>query len=357
MNFTPHTPPTMQVSASQSEHAIRMGSLSFFSVIFATIRGELYKIRRRVLSKVLISIGIFITIAGMAVSALPAVIAYNSSPASFLPPSCSLTSNFNIKGPCLDHKPTQDDLALGAQIKQQAVQNAADLLHLPGSFVVATQIADFIGLILLVILAGTVIGGEYSVGTIRLLLTRGPTRTQFFLAKIGTLLACIALMFLILIPIGIAMGAVFTLLVPGITVDFGFFSGIWVVHALLFLLIAIVGTFVYTMLALCLATLGRATAAGVAGALVWWALEGIAGGLLVIFASLVKGPVGDFMKAIPDYFIGNNVAALLTNQSQYLTDGSSSSLSNLHAILVLTAYLTLFIGSAWWVQMHRDVTN
>ncbi len=74
-----------------------------------------------------------------------------------------------------------------------------------------------------------------------------------------------------------------------------------------------------------------------------------------------------FFQAVPDYFISNNISALLENQAsslfsvaspgQLLTNGSPYPLSDLHALLVLASYLILFIGLSWWITVRRDVTN
>ena len=249
------------------------------------------------------------------------------------------------------------DLAQAKQAKQETLDNVSGSLRLPASFDLAMQITRTLGLILIIILAGTIVGGEYSVGTIRLMFTRGPTRTQFLLAKIGAILTCVALSFLVLVPLGILTGALLNL-ITGINVDFSFLTGTWILHAVLDLLVSMLGVFMYTMLAFCLSTLGRATVAGVAGALIWWALEGALSGILVLVGSLNKGGLGDFVKAIPDYFVGNNIAALTQNQEHYLSPGTlPAQLSDLHALLVLAVHLALSIGLAWWVIKQRDITN
>ena len=227
---------------------------------------------------------------------------------------------------------------------------------MPDSLTFSVGVINITGLVLLVILAGTIVGGEYGGGTVRLVFTRGPTRTQFLISKIGAILACSALTVAVLTAIGIAVGALANL-ITGIGIDFSFFTGAWVLHALLYLLIAVLGLFVYSMIALFLSTMGKATAAGVAGALVWWVLEGIVGQVLSAISFFNRGALGDFLKAIPDYFIGNNIGALLQNQSHYLSQGQVSTLSDLHALLVIAAYLILFIGLSWWISERRDVTN
>jgi ABC-type transport system involved in multi-copper enzyme maturation permease subunit len=67
--------------------------------------------------------------------------------------------------------------------------------------------------------------------------------------------------------------------------------------------------------------------------------------------------MGAFLQAIPDYFIGSNVGALLQNQGSHVFESTPSQLSDLHAVLVLLAYVVLFFGLSWWVNERRDITN
>ncbi|HEY4035558.1 MAG TPA: hypothetical protein VGL94_16495, partial [Ktedonobacteraceae bacterium] len=93
--------------------------------------------------------------------------------------------------------------------------------------------------------------------------------------------------------------------------------------------------------------------------------ESVLGAVLTAIGFLNKGPVGDFLQSIPDYFIGNNISALRDHQNQYLINGvgqatsnaNTQNLSDMHAIIVLAIYLVVFIGVAWWVNQQRDVTN
>jgi ABC-type transport system involved in multi-copper enzyme maturation permease subunit len=141
----------------------------------------------------------------------------------------------------------------------------------------------------------------------------------------------------------------------------------WSGHALLYLLITMLGLFVYAMMALFLATLARSTAAGIAGVLVWaLVIEPVLGVVCNGIASITNGATANLFRAIPDYFIGNNISALQQNQEVVLFPGSivqlaaqanPRPLSDIHALLVLAGYLILFIGLAWWVNERRDVTN
>jgi ABC-type transport system involved in multi-copper enzyme maturation permease subunit len=118
------------------------------------------------------------------------------------------------------------------------------------------------------------------------------------------------------------------------------------------------------MLALFLATLGRSTAAGIAGALTWLLLgETILRTILDVIGTATGGTTGDILRSVPDYFIGSNTGALLQNQNQYLgffgasSFSSPSSISDLHAILVLLVYVAAFVGLSLWLNQKRDITN
>ncbi len=336
--------------------SVAMGRQDFLSVLFRSISAELYKIQRRLMSKILLIVAIPIMIIIFGFVALPTIIV-TGTPATTYLQSCSSTSGGGTPSPCKQSStPTQAEINQAQQYKQNLITQYSAPLRLPNSLTVSVSVINYVGLIILIILAATIVGGEYSVGTIRLLLTRGPTRTQYFLAKISAILISIIAVLLMLAIVGIITGALLNL-ITGIAISTSFLTGTWILHAVLFLLVATLGLFVYTMLALCLCTLGRATAAGLAGALVWWFLEGVIGGILTLIGTLNKGTLADIMKAIPDYFIGNNITALLDNQSQYLAGSQGSAISNVHALLVLAAYLIVFIGGAWWVHHRRDVTN
>ncbi len=356
MSSIPQIPAEQAFPAPRRQETVVMGNQSYLGVLLRLIGTELYKIRRRLMSKVLSIVAIVIMIGFFGIISIGSIFVLASPEATFLPPPC--TSNIPVGTPCLDHSPTQAELD---QARERALDSISSPLRLPNSLGTALQTASVAGLILIIILTGTIVGGECSVGTVRLMFTRGPTRTQFFLSKIGALLACIALGVIILVPVGILTGALLNLF-TGISVDFSFFTAAWLLHNMLKLLIVMLGLFMYAMLALCLSTLGRATAAGVAGALVWWGLETVLGGILVLIGSSIgssnPGSLANFIKAIPDYFISNSIGALSQNQDHYINPASqASSISDLQAIITLVVYLAVFIGVAWWVNQKRDVTN
>ncbi|HJT59468.1 MAG TPA: ABC transporter permease [Ktedonobacteraceae bacterium] len=325
MNTSPQTQVTSQFDpayASETNRAVIIGRLDFFSVLLRLIGMELYKIRRRPMSKVLGIISVLAVVLFFLVVLFVTLVL------------------------------VQRDGSIGA----------SPLLP-PVAFYLVNQVVLVLGQVLIIILLGTLVGGEYGVGTIRLMLTRGPTRAQFLLAKVGASLVCCAIGAVVMIALGILLGFFFNLF-TGLPFTFEFFTAAWLGHAVLYILISIFSLFVYSMLALFLATLGRSTAAGIAGALTWLLLgETILRTILDLIGAATGGATGDFLRAIPDYFIGSNTGALSQNQNQYLNFFGSSSLSDpssindLHAILVLIVYLAIFIGISLWLKQKRDITN
>jgi ABC-type transport system involved in multi-copper enzyme maturation permease subunit len=314
---------------------------------------EIYKIRRRIMSKVLLSIAIVTVILVFLLFSINTFIVLNAPPESFSP-SC-LPTNAPSQGQAQSNC-SLPSTAQVTQLRETALRNASVPLRLPTSLSLAVQVALSAGTILIIILIGSSAGGEYSIGTIRLMYTRGPTRLQFLLAKVGVAALCAAIGILTITITGILMGQTLNAL-SSIPQVLDFLSPGWIAHALLYLLLAMLDWFIYATIAIFFGTLGRSTVAGIVGALTWLFLEPILGSILRLAGTFSQGTFGNFLKAIPDYFISNNTGALLQNQGQYIFGGSSSSLSDLHALVVLLVYLIIFIGLSWWINERRDVTN
>ncbi len=324
MESAPQVMPDPMASPSTRASSVLIGRQDYLSVLLRLTEMELYKIRRRTMSKVLSSISIIATLSLFGLIALAAFLAINNG-----------TSPENVR-------------------------NFTEALRLPRSLVLIEQLLLTLGQILIIILVSTIVGGEYNSGTIRLMLTRGPSRTQFLLSKVGAAITCIGLGVVAITVLGVLTGLLLNL-ATGVAPDFVFFSATWSVHVLLYLLIIILGLFTYGMMALFLSTLGRATATGLAGVLTWSFLIEPVIEVISNFGRNISGPTGSFFQSLPDYLIGTNISALLGNQSQYVFPTSSvaqiAPVSDLHALLVLAAYIVIFIGLAWWITMHRDVTN
>ena len=326
MNILPQTQKGLSslapAYAPSSPDTIVRGRQDFLSVLLRLTGMELYKIRCRTMSKVLAIISILSILLFFLVVLLVTLVI----------------------------------------VQKSRETNPSPLLP-PLSLYLASQVVLILGEVLIIILVGTLVGGEYGVGTIRLLLTRGPKRSQFLLAKVFAALICCALGTIIMIALGLVLGLAFNL-TTGVPFTFDFFTPAWSGHALLYVLIIIFSLFVYSMLALFLATLGRSTAAGIAGALTWLLLgETVLRSILDVIGVVTGGATGDFLRAIPNYFIDSNTGALLQNQYQSLdffgasSFSSPSSIGDLQAILVLVVYVAVFVGLSLWLNQKRDITN
>jgi ABC-type transport system involved in multi-copper enzyme maturation permease subunit len=330
-----------------------LGKQNYVSILHRLIRMEIYKIRRRIMSKVLLSIAIAIAILVFLLFSINTFFVLNAPPESFSPP-CPPT-NTPSQGQAQPNCPSPSTAQV-TQFRQTALRNVSEPLRLPMSLSLVAQIALSAGTILIIILIGSSAGGEFSIGTVRLMYTRGPTRLQFLLAKVGVAAVCAAIGILTITITGIVIGQVLNTL-SSIPQALDFLSASWIMHALLYLLAAMLDWFIYATIAIFFGTLGRSTVAGIVGALTWLFLEPILGSILKLAGTFSQGTFGNFLKAIPDYFISNNTAALLQNQGQYIFGGSGSSLSDLHTLAVLLIYLAVFIGLSWWINDRRDVTN
>lgn len=330
--------------------AVVMGRRDYLSTVFRLVAMELYKLRRRLMTKALLAIGIGVMSLFFCVLGLVTWYTVNRPANSFVVPLCSPSQQ--VDG-CINHMPTRADQL---HYKQTIVNRQAATLQLPDSLHIAVGYVGVILTILIIILIGSIVGGEYNTGTVRLMFTRGPTRLQFLLAKIGASIVCIVPAFLALMAMGILEGYGLHPL-SQLPLSFSFFTLAWFGHALLYLLIGILAWFVYAVMALFFGILGRSTAAGVMGPLLWLSLEPLLNRLISSLANNTSGTLHNIIAAIPDYFVNNNIGALLDNQGHYLFGDPSSTLTDLHALSVLFVYIIVFVGLSCWLTVRRDVTS
>lgn len=299
-----------------------LGRMDFASVLLRLIGMELYKIRRRLMSKVL---GVL---------------------AAFLAMLVPLAVGMELAA---------SENALAGQPDLLAA--ISEPLRLPSSLeMAATQGELNPAIILIIILIGSVAGGELSIGTVRLMFTRGPWRGQFLLAKYGAALVCTVVGVLGMALAGVLVGQVLNLF-SGQPQSLAFLTPAWIGHALLYLLATMLNWFMYAVVAIFFGVLGRSTAAGIVGALTWFFGEPIVSSILTIAGNFSVGRVSDFLHALPDYLMGNNARALQLGQAHVIFGGSAESAPDLQRLIVLAVYLAVFIGLTWWLNESRDVTN
>jgi ABC-type transport system involved in multi-copper enzyme maturation permease subunit len=356
MSMSPAADTDDRLSASQGKGAIVMGRRGYPFVVLRLVGMELYKLRRRAMSKVVGSIAVVLAIIPFLLVAVGTIVTVDA-PLSSYQPSCGPQQGVSGSASV---PPSGCPTLSPAQLQQMRnldVQNTSEPLRLPGSLNLGVQFALIVGTALFIIVFGTMVGGDYSIGTIRLLYTRGPTRTQFLLARLGAAIFIALAGLIVMVGLGVLIGQALNP-ISGFAQGGDFFSVSWLGHALLYLLLAVLDWSMYGVIALFFGILGRSTVAAVVGAFSWLIAEPILSGVLGLLGGLNHGPFGDFLKAIPDYFIANNFNALEQEQSLSLSGSSTNpTISPLHAWIVIACYFAMFTGLAWWINKQRDITN
>jgi ABC-type transport system involved in multi-copper enzyme maturation permease subunit len=332
-----------------------LGRMDFTSVLLRLIGMELFKVRRRLMSKVLASLALFLALLVPLAVGMELAINLNTSASSFTPPCQTRLRVSERSGPGGGCTPLSASAL--ETIKQEIIGGLSAPLRLPSSLEMAVTQGEFNpALILIIILVGTIAGGELSLGTVRLMFSRGPWRGQFLLAKYGGALVCTVLGVLSMAVAGVALGQIFNLF-SGVPQSFAFLNAAWIGHALLYLLATMLNWFMYAVVAIFFGVLGRSTVAGIVGAVTWFFAEPIVSSVLTVAGNFSVGIAGAFLRALPNYLMGNNARALQLNQAHYLFAGAGASQSDLQALIILAVYLAVFIGLTWWLNESRDVTN
>jgi len=350
MATIPQTLPELNGTRSARTPSVVMGRQDYGSVLLRLTVMELYKIRRRFMSKALLGFGLLFMVGIFFLFGLFAWSDANRPASSFQPPICApnIQSEFCVRQPLTS--------AQLEQAKHSRVVRDSDNMLLPGSLDnIGTILFDFLA-VLPMILMGTIVGGEYGLGTVRLMFTRGPTRLQFLFAKILAIIVCIVMSVVVLAAVGIGVGLIFNG-VTGVAPAYTFFTSAWFGHMLLYLLYMMLTWFVFAIVALAFGTIGRSTVAGIVGALVWFFVEPISTRIIYLVSQSMTGQLHDFVNAIPDYFITNNVSTLIQNQKHILFGSDPGTLSDVHVWLVLLVYVVVFLVVSCIVTVRRDVTN
>lgn len=342
------TPPDVTRAAP-----IVMGRKDYLSVLLRLVGMDVYKVRRRLLSKMLLFVGMFVialVFLGLGIAALH----FASQPVTdFVPSKCAATPQLSATG-CINHQPaTLTDMQ---HEKQRVLNGVSQFLIMPGVWFTEEHFFVLPLVVLGIILAGALVGGEYSLGTVRLMFTRGPTRLQFLIAKIAVLAIYVISAILCLMLLGMVIGAVMAQL-AGVGTGLSFLTSAHFGHVVLYLLLATLYWYAYILLALFFGTVGRSTVAGIVGPLIVLAIEPLLGSTIDVLAGITSGGLSDFLKHVPDYFLGNNLTSLLHNQGHILSFTDAGSYTDGHSLLVVAVYLVVFVSVSCWLTVRRDVTS
>ncbi len=215
-------------------------------------------------------------------------------------------------------------------------------------------------MLLFVVLVGALIGSEYSYSTLRLSLARGVGRGQLLAAQI----TAIAIFALALTAVALVLGAIaggFGALVGVSTPTTQAGLSLW--ELLGYWLALAYNIFAYALIAVCLGTLTRSVAGGIAGPLVFIVVEVVVTDVLTALAAVpVNSPLLKLIVQMPAYLMGVNTGALITLAGAGpfpLTSGqvNDPSLTVPHALIVSAIYCALFILSSYLVLRNRDIVE
>jgi len=155
MATIPQTLPKLNGSRSTRTPSVVMGRQDYASVLLRLTAMELYKIRRRFMSKALLGFGLLFMVGIFFLFGIFAWSDANRPASSFQPPICApnIQSEFCARQPLTS--------AQLEQAKHSRIVRDSDNMLLPGSLDnVGTILFDFLT-VLPMILMGTIVGGEY----------------------------------------------------------------------------------------------------------------------------------------------------------------------------------------------------
>ena len=216
-------------------------------------------------------------------------------------------------------------------------------------------VVHFVGLILVLILASSMMGSEYGLGTLRAVLVKGVDRWHILASKALLLtLVAAAAMVIAMVPLAVS-GMVATSLVPdGLELTE---PGRWSTVLVMFgkVLYALLP---YIALALFLAVLTSSTTFGIAIAIGYIFAEGI-----VISFLGTRFDRFDWFQNVLDFMLGPGVAGWLTETGVRATGQDAAFFpldkvqSNLRAFFVILAYIVALGGGAIWLIQRKDIAG
>lgn len=223
----------------------------------------------------------------------------------------------------------------------------------------------FSGIYLLVV-AARIVGLEYQLGTIRVLLSRGVGRLQLLFAKLLT----VAVVALVLLAIGLVLNYLMSLiLVAGVTGNLNAYSALngqfWS-DAWTYVLTILLNMAVTILVGITASVVGRSLSFGLSAALIFFPIDNIG---TVIMTLAYRVTHSDFWLSATAYFLGPNLNAMPTAVSGklesigatplYLVDQSGQThgilIDGTHTIVVAVVYGVIFAVIALVLTWRRDV--
>ena len=234
-------------------------------------------------------------------------------------------------------------------------------LVLPSSLSNGLGVANFYGIPLIMILGALAMGVEFGWGTLRTALTRGIGRWQFLGAKVFALLLMSSAGLIIVALFAAVSSVVFASLISGDgggLADSGKWSSVAVMYGK-----AIYGLVPYIVLALFMSVLTSSSSMGIATSLAYFFVE--------ITIIQILGRLAWFSN-FSDFLLGPSIAGWMSETGvrsntwiaevgEFIRSFGLVKVSELpgqlHAFLVLTAYIAVLGGVALWLFYRKDIAG
>lgn len=208
----------------------------------------------------------------------------------------------------------------------------------------------------LIILTASVIGLEYQLGTIRLLLARGVGRLQL----LGIKLLTVIIVGLVLLAVGLLLNVLLTyllvLLVTGNLDPLQSLTPAFWADMRLYVETIMISMGVTILMATAMSVIGRSLTIGLSAALVWFPVDNIG---TVIMALANRITHNDFWLNVTAYFLGPNLnmlaRTLLPGGAQDIGTSPLVKVDSNHVLLVALVYSLIFIVTAIVLTWRRDV--
>jgi len=236
----------------------------------------------------------------------------------------------------------------------QHMENIPNLLGLPLALPFALYILSSFGSVLVIILLASVIGSEYNWRTIRTAVVSSESRFKLLTAK----LISVTILVLIGMLIGLAAGFIMSLIttaIGGYKFDFSFATGSYLWDQFVQFWRTFYILMPYAVLGFLFAIVGRSAMPGISLGIGFFFLESI----ITTFMSLAGG----WIARIPEYLLLANVRAIssLTELPQSFGAGMGAMGIKLpgetHAFITIAIYSIAFLSIAFYLFRKRDVTG
>lgn len=213
----------------------------------------------------------------------------------------------------------------------------------------------FIG-IFLIILTARVIGLEYQLGTIRVLLARGVGRLQLLGAKILAIAITAMIVFIAALLLNVVLTIVLVLIQAGSlnamnALTSTFWSDTW-----LYMLTVLISMGVTILMAMAVTVVGRSLSFGLSAALAWFPVDNFGLIFLVLGYRLTHN---DFWLNVTGYALGPNLNVMPTvlsrNQAQSIGITPYVKVDGTHTLMVTLVYAVIFVAVGVVLTWRRDV--